>query len=201
MIPIFHLLSILTKPLHFRMIPRLPPKQLMLDSLLEERRKGLHRWLRIVSRHPIVGNDPLLVQFLTDRSEGHQEHLREVFSRELDEFSKLSENVELPLEDQGRLAASRETMRTMLNSVTKLKRLADQQSQRLHSQAKDIEEMGSVLKLIGSSHKQVFSGSTFDEMASGFKEVSNLSEQCAQQQHNSICERFNMLIDVLQAHR
>lgn len=108
------------------MIPRLPPKQLMLDSLLEERRRGLQRWLRIVSRHPVLGIDPLFTTFLTDNTSEHQEHLRELYSRELDEFSKLSEDIELPLEDQGRLAASREMMRTMLNLVTKLKRLADQ---------------------------------------------------------------------------
>lgn len=108
------------------MIPRLPPKQLMLDSLLEERRRGLQRWLRIVSHHPVVGNDPLFTTFLTDNTSEHQEHLRELYSRELDEFSKLSEDIELPLEDQGRLAASREMMRTMLNLSTKLKRLADQ---------------------------------------------------------------------------
>lgn len=110
------------------MIPRLPPKQLMLDSLLEERRRGLQRWLRIVSRHPVLGVDPLFTTFLTDNSSEHQEHLRELYSRELDEFSKLSEDVELPLEDQGRLAASREMMRTMLNLVTKLMRLAEQVS-------------------------------------------------------------------------
>lgn len=103
------------------MIPRLPPKQLMLDSLLEERRRGLQRWLRIVARHPVLGPDPIFTTFLTDNTSEHQEHLRE-----LDEFSKLSEDVELPLEDQGRLAASREMMRTMLNLVAKLKRLADQ---------------------------------------------------------------------------
>lgn len=108
------------------MIPRLPPKQLMLDSLLEERRRGLQRWLRIVSRHPVLGTDPLFTAFLTDNTSEHQERLRELYSRELDEFSRLSEDVELPLEDQGRLAASREMMRTMLNLVTKLMRLADQ---------------------------------------------------------------------------
>lgn len=110
------------------MVPRLPPKQLMLDSLLEERRRGLQRWLYIVSRHPVLGVDPLFTTFLTDNTSEHQEHLRELYSRELDEFSKLSEDVELPLEDQGRLAASREMMRTMLNLVTKLMRLADQVS-------------------------------------------------------------------------
>lgn len=182
------------------MIPRLPPKQLMLDSLLEERRRGLQRWLRIVAKHPVLGIDPLFTSFLTDGSPEHQDHLRDTFTKELDEFSQLSEDVELPLEDQGRLAASREMMRTMLNAITKLKRLADQQASRLQSQSKDIDEMSSVVRLIGSSH-QGGVDSTFQDMATGFKEVSRLSEKCAEHQHNSLNERFNYLIDVLTAHR
>lgn len=76
-----------------RMIPRLPPKQLMLDSLLEERRRGLQRWLKIVSRHPVIGTGSLLRNFLTDTSAEHQDHLRELFNSEPDEFSTLSEEV------------------------------------------------------------------------------------------------------------
>lgn len=75
------------------MIPRLPPKQIMMDSLLEERRKGLHRWLRITSRHPILGKSSLLKVFLTDESADHQEHLREIIDSELDEFANLSSDI------------------------------------------------------------------------------------------------------------
>lgn len=182
------------------MIPRLPPKQLMLDSLLEERRRGLQRWLRIVVKHPVLGGDPLLQLFLTDTSAEHMDRLRELCAREPDEFSRLAEDVVLPLEDQGRLAASRETMRTMLNAVTKMKHLADQHALRLQTQSREIDEMSSVLRLMGAS-PAMLGDSTLTEMASGFKDVASLSEQCAMQQHNSISERFNVLIDVLTAHR
>lgn len=182
------------------MIPRLPPKQLMLDSLLEERRRGLQRWLRIVAKHPIIGNDPLLREFLTDTSAEHQDHLRDMCAREADEFTRLAEDVELPLEDQGRLAASRETMRTMLNAIIKMKQLADQHAQRLQTQAREIDEMSSVLRLMGTS-PAMFGDTTLIDMATGFKDVASLSDQCAQQQHSSISERFNVLIDVLTAHR
>lgn len=182
------------------MIPRLPPKQLMLDSLLEERRRGLQRWLRIITKHPVLGVDPLFVAFLTDVSPEHQDHLRDMLTKELDEFSQLSEDTELPLEDQGRLAESREMMRNMLNAITKLKRLVDQQASRLQTQSKDIEEMSSIVRLIGSTN-HIYGESTFQEMATGFKEVSRISEKCAEHQHNSLNERFNYLIDVLTAHR
>lgn len=91
-------------------------------------------------------------------------------------------------------------MRTMLNSITKLKRLTDQQATRLHSQSKDIEEMSSILKLIATTNT-IFSGTTFSDMSIGFKEVSTLSEKCANLQQNAICERFVILIDILTAHR
>lgn len=193
-----HLHSLLIARAPYRLIPRLPPKQLMLDSLLEERRRGLQRWLRLIAQHPMLGNDPLLEHFLIDTSPDHQEHLRDILSKELDEFSNLSEDIELPLEDQGRLAASREIMRTMLNSTIKLKRLIDQQAARTQNQGKDIEEMGSLIKLIGS---RMSTTNPFTDMASGLKTVSDLSENSAARQQNAINERLTVIIDVLSGHR
>lgn len=210
-------------PLPFQqhsLIPRLPPKQLMVDSLLEERRRGLQRWLRIIAKHPVLRGDVLFLTFLTDSGADHQERLRLAADRQPDEYAQLSEGVTLPLEDQGRLAASRETMRTMLGAVTKLKRLADQQAARAHAQSKDVAEMSAVLRLAGSTTTTTTTaeeggssasngdsngnadsnGGVFAEMAAGFAEVAALSERCALHQHNSISERFNWLIDVLVSH-
>lgn len=175
------------------MIPRLPPKQLMLDSLLEERRRGLQRWLRIIAKHPVLCVDPLFVAFLADNSADHQEHLRNLAAREPDEFAQLSENVTLPLEDQGRLAASRETMRSMLIGVTKLKRLAEQQASRTLAQAKDVAEMSTILRLAGEV-------AACTDMAQGFADVAALSERCAQHQQSAIGERFDLLMDILLSH-
>ncbi|GAB0097463.1 sorting nexin-8-like [Sergentomyia squamirostris] len=183
----------------YRMIPRLPPKQLMLDSLLEERRRGLQRWLKIVSRHPVIGSGSLLRNFLTDTSAEHQDHLRELFNSEPDEFSKLSEEVELPLEDQGRLASNREIMRTMLNAVTRLKKFIDQQVVRTSNQSKDMEDISSILKLMGSSDS-VFAFDTFTDMTKGFHEVSRITEKTAVTLESAISERYNMLLDVLTGH-
>lgn len=180
------------------MIPRLPPKQLMLDSLLEERRRGLQRWLRLVSRHPVLSPPPMIETFLTDNSQDHQQHLRDCFSKELDEFSKFSEDIELPMEDQGRLAASREMMRSMLHAVSKLKKVVDQQATRMSNQSKDMDEIGLILKQLGSSN--VFEQNPFTEMSGGISEVSRLSEKYATLHQSAICERFNLLLDVLTAH-
>lgn len=175
------------------MIPRLPPKQLMVDSLLEERRRGLQRWLRIVSKHPTLSVDPLFIAFLSDSSADHQEHVRDLAAREPDEFAQLSETVTLPLEDQGRLAASRETMRSMLGAASRLKRLADQQAARTQAQAKDVAEMSTILRQAGEA-------AACTDIARGFADVAALSERCAQQQQTAIGERFEVLMEVLVSH-
>lgn len=75
------------------MIPVLPPKQLIMGSGLEERRKGLQRWLRLITRHPIYGTGSMVHCFLTDKTSEHQAHLRDVCGKILDEFSALAEDV------------------------------------------------------------------------------------------------------------
>lgn len=191
--------SLLVTRFPYRMLPRLPPKQIMLDSLLEERRRGLQRWLQIVYQHPIVGVGPTLETFLTDKTPEHQDHLRMVFAKELDEFSKLSDNAELPLEDQGRLAASREMMRIMLNCVIRLKRLAEQQTARVHNQGVDMNDMSVILKTIDTSSR-CFGQGTFTDMIAGLHDIATLSAKSATTQSSSIIEKINLLLDVLTAH-
>ncbi|KAI0272764.1 hypothetical protein BC834DRAFT_966732 [Gloeopeniophorella convolvens] len=53
----------------FRLLPQLPPKRIGPDeSFLEQRRKGLERFLRFVINHPVIKEDALLVTFLTEPS-------------------------------------------------------------------------------------------------------------------------------------
>ncbi len=75
-----------------------------------------------------------------------------------------------------------------------------QQAVRQQNQGKDMEEMSSIMRLIGSPNN-MFGANTFNEMAAGFKDVAVLSEKSAIHQHNAINERFHLLIDVLTAHR
>lgn len=178
------------------MIPRLPPKQLMLDSLLEERRSGLERWLKLLSQHPIISKEKMMQVFLSDGSLEQQERLRETFNSDSDEFAHLGENVVLPIEDQGRLAASRELMRTMLNSVSKIKRLMDNQIKRADVQSKDLADISSVLNLITKETRD----STFSDLSTGFNDISGISEKYCLRQQSAITERFNIILDVLIAH-
>lgn len=170
----------------------------MVDSLLEERRRGLQRWLRLIAKHPVLGADPLFAAFISDTSPEHQERLRERATSEPDEYEQLGDGVEVPLADQGRLAAGRETMRTMLGAVARLKRLADAQATRAEAQAKDVAEMGAVLRQAGST--AAVDGCTLTEMAVGFDEAAALAERCARHQQQSVSERFDALIDILLSH-
>ncbi|CCM01814.1 uncharacterized protein FIBRA_03882 [Fibroporia radiculosa] len=59
----------LVKRYPFRLLPALPPKRLGPDeSFIEQRRKGLARFLNFVINHPIVKDDGLLAIFLTKPS-------------------------------------------------------------------------------------------------------------------------------------
>lgn len=70
------------------MVPRLPPKKIVSDShFLESRRRGLHRWLTLICRHPTMCHDALLSFFLTDQGADVQYRIRDIFRRAPDEFT------------------------------------------------------------------------------------------------------------------
>ncbi|KAI0057256.1 hypothetical protein BV25DRAFT_1451241 [Artomyces pyxidatus] len=53
----------------FRLLPQLPPKRIGPDeSFLEQRRKGLQRFLNFVINHPVIKEDALLATFLVEPS-------------------------------------------------------------------------------------------------------------------------------------
>lgn len=73
-----------------RLIPRLPPKKIIVSEdahFLEARRKGLLRWLSLMARHPVVSRDALVSYFLRDQGHDVQHKIRELFRRAPDEFT------------------------------------------------------------------------------------------------------------------
>lgn len=63
--------EILLKRYPFRVIPNLPPKKLSGkdDAFLEERRRGLARFINCIVRHPVLKNDEEVITFLTEQTE------------------------------------------------------------------------------------------------------------------------------------
>lgn len=179
-----------------RMIPKLPPKQLMIDSFLEERRCGLQRWLRLMSHHPLFSNDEIFRYFLTETSHDYLSLMQENFSKDPDEFHHLPSTFKLPTDDIEQLVKNREFMRVMLNRVVKIKRLMAQQAKRETNQSKDFTELAVVL----SSIRRDTNENSFADFSNSFEEISKESEGTSINQHRAVVERLEMLIEVLTAH-
>ncbi|XP_038110101.1 sorting nexin-8 isoform X2 [Culex quinquefasciatus] len=190
--------SYLVQKYPYRLIPSLPPKQLMVDSLLEERRRGLQTWLAIIAMHPVLGSSPMLVTFLSDKTPDHLFRMRVAFEKQVDEFSRLRTDVDLPLEDQEKLAASRDRLRKVLHSLHRLRKIFDEQAFRLEQQARDMAEVDLILQ--GLEVREVFGEKTFDEMSNSAQAVSKHSDRYVQLQRNAINERIHVLMELLAAH-
>lgn len=54
---------------------------------IEERRQWLWRWLSLISRHPVINQDPILQFFFTYDGDDVQHKIREIFRRVPDEFT------------------------------------------------------------------------------------------------------------------
>ena len=78
----------------YRMIPKLPPAKLLANvvgvssDFIDERRKGLVRWLTIVTSHPVIKADTgrMIRIFLTDNRTDQASYLRDQFRHFPDEF-------------------------------------------------------------------------------------------------------------------
>jgi sorting nexin-8 len=174
------------------MLPRPPPKQIMLDSFIEERRCGLQRWLRLISHHPVISSDEILKTFLTNTSGDHLLQMQNAFNGEGEELARLSEDFKIPHVDLFVLVSSRETMRTRLNQIVKLKRLMEQQAKREINQSKDFQELSTTVTSISSD--------LFKDFATNFKAIASDSEKVAENQQLAVTERLLMIIDVLTSH-
>lgn len=175
-----------------RVIPRLPPKQLILDYFLDERRRGLQRWLRLISHHPLISNDILLKIFLTEVSD--QNSMQQALVDDPDEFLHHSEN--LPIIDYCEFTKCRDDMRIKLNQVVKIKLLMEKQAKREMSQSKDFEE----LTLTVDHFMDNSDDSGLTDFSENFLEISRESEKMSTNQQKAVTERLDMVIEVLTAH-
>lgn len=182
------------------MIPILPPKQLMLDSLVEERRHGLQTWLTVVSMHPVLGCSPILVTFMSDKTVDYQYRMCVMYEKQLDEFSRLREDVDLPLEDEEKLIASRDRLRKILYSLHRLRKIFDEQAFRAEQQARDMAEVDMILQ--GLEVRDVFGRErTLDTISQSAQAAARQSERYVQLQRNVVNERIHVLMDLLAAHK
>lgn len=181
------------------MIPRLPPKQLnlVIPFELEERRRGLQRWLRLMSHHKILSSDEMFIVFLTETSGNHTRLVQTSFQNVPDELENLDPSVQLPLLDYDVLFDNRDLMRNQLSHVMKLRRLIDQQTKRETSQAKDFRVISHLVKSMMNETNDL----NLQDYPNKFSDISRESEKVSRGGHQqAVIERLTMVIEMLIAH-
>lgn len=198
----------------YRLVPSLPPKKIVSDAhFLESRRRGLHRWLTLVCRHPVICLDSLVQYFLTDQGPEFQHRIKEIFRRVPDEF--MTSDIaavakDLLPSDHGQIAANSQNIRTLVNIIGKLKHLCESDIERQSASGRDLEDYALQLKALSAlniTHGQDFI-ENWGEMQRGFslfaREVQSLSVKSAEHadtEQLSVCERLGLLLDILIAHK
>lgn len=171
------------------MIVRLPPKQIMLDSFIEERRRNLQRWLILISQHPIFARDEMLKIFLTDTSNHHQEMINGVAVNSYDE--SLPQKYEFKL-----IYEKKETAERILNEIIKIKRLINQQFKRQIEITEDFESLSSSL----SSVIQATCDNSLNDYSENFLKIhANFDKKSRESQHAAVTERIELVIEIFTA--
>ncbi|KFB35143.1 AGAP012012-PA-like protein [Anopheles sinensis] len=182
----------------YRLLPTLPPKQLMLDALLEERRRGLQTWLTIVSLHPVLGSTTIVGTFLRDATTDYQYRLRVAYEKQMDEYARLRPDVQLPGEDMDALTEARTRMRRVQDDICRLKELFDDHTFRNEQQLSERSEIADILIMMVCA---CLPHGTFEHMSTSMRLASRQCEHNVRVQQRVITERLHVLLEVLHAHR
>lgn len=214
----FH--EVLQNMFPYRMIPKLPPKKMMLNSdheFIEARRKSLRRFLNITSRHPAMYDSHILNFFLTYNGEVVHK-IKEKFRGVPDEFvtSPYASTAKdlVPAETQTEFAASKEQIRILSNHVTKLRDVATRVADRSRGNSTDMMTFGKELIAIGNDTSVTSHWATggnfavIDTLKKSFRtlsvEFSSISEKHSLQnirEEEGVVDQLNMLHDLLQAYQ
>ncbi|CAH1977901.1 unnamed protein product [Acanthoscelides obtectus] len=196
------------------LVPSLPPKKIVSDAhFLESRRRALHRWTTLISRHPVISQDPLVQFFLTDQGPDCQYRIKETFHRAPDEFmtsdiAATAKNLLPPNHSQQ--AFNSQNIRTLVNVIGKLKQLAEDNVERQNVSSRQCDDFSAHIKIlstldIGEGKSCI---SNWGDMQKGFNVIARetpklvaKSNQQASLEQNIVCERLGLLLDILVAHK
>ncbi|KAJ9109858.1 hypothetical protein QFC19_001837 [Naganishia cerealis] len=137
----------------FRLLPSLPPKRIGPDqAFLEQRRKGLKRFINFVANHPILKDDGAVNVFLTQG--GPFEAWRKKTRVNLDEESmqkKLDKAAEMriPSDLDTKLDLLRASLPILVESYSKLVMIAEKAVKRMEAAAGDQARMAMTLATLG----------------------------------------------------
>lgn len=173
------------------MIARLPPKQIMLETFIEERRRKLQIWLILVSQHPVYARDEMLRIFLTEKSDRHQEMINEigVLDSNVEDFAQ-KYDLKLVLEKQ-------EAARRIFNEILKIKRLINQQFKR---QIEIVDDFHSLSHSLSSIIQQSYDDKSFDDYSQNFLKIYNdFDKEARENQQVAVTERIELVIEIFTA--
>ncbi|XP_021351053.1 sorting nexin-8-like [Mizuhopecten yessoensis] len=199
----------------YRMIPSLPPKKMMGASreFIEQRRKSLRRFLNLIARHPQIYDDKLVFFFFTFNGSDMQHKIKEAFRGIPDEFmtSNLASQAKdlVPMDTQIQLGNSKEHIRILSNSISKLKDIAERMVMRATSYACDMLQFGQELSVLSNDSTQVTSWATgtndsWESLKKGFKHLSveyaSLGDKASQEaadEAEKVVEKLALFQDLL----
>ncbi|XP_052267005.1 sorting nexin-8-like [Dreissena polymorpha] len=213
----FHELLLMRFP--YRCIPRLPPKKMMGANreFIEHRLKCLRRYLNMISHHPQMHDDKLVQFFLSFSGSDCQQKIRETFRGIPDEFmtSNLASRAKdlVPMDTQTQLSNSKEHIKMLFNSLSKLKDICERMVLRATSYASDMLQFGKELSSMSNDAMPVSSWScgsneTWRHLKKGFKHLSveygALGDKAAKEANDTedqVVEKLSLLLDLIQSYR
>lgn len=180
----------------FRLLPALPPKRVQPDAaFLEQRRKGLARFLNAIMNHPVIKEDGLLAIFLSEPS---LESWRKQTSISLEEesVSKRVEPIEemsIPSDLEEKLAIVRGKLSPLIEQWQRICILAERMIKRHEAAAADITRLAHVLRAIAEVNERCWRGDECD-LCDGVRK--GIGHVATHTQHHSdlLEERTNMLL-------
>jgi sorting nexin-8 len=163
----------------FRLLPSLPPKRLGGDdAFLEQRRKGLSRFLNFVVNHPILKTDGLLSVFLTEPNfEAWRKHSTILLEEE--STGKRIERVEemaIPSDLEDRMTVMRQRTALLVDHWTRFCAIADRMVKRREGAAADASRLMMTLNTMVEENPQCWHSEFCDLFAGvqqGMKQVSS----------------------------
>ncbi|PAV19659.1 sorting nexin mvp1 [Pyrrhoderma noxium] len=163
----------------FRLLPQLPPKRIGPDeSFIEQRRRGLQRFLTFVVNHPVLKEDSVLAVFLTEPSlEQWRKH--GIVSYEEEALSKRVDSVEamtIPKDLEDKLKIVRLKLNVLIEQWQKICILAERIIKRREAAAADLSRLTLTLNALNEVNAQCWRGDNCElctGVRSGVEQVSN----------------------------
>ncbi|XP_060594865.1 sorting nexin-8-like [Ruditapes philippinarum] len=209
----FHELLLMRFP--YRSIPRLPPKKMMGANreFIEQRRKSLRRYLNLIARHPQMHDDKLVQFFLSFSGSDVQHKIREAFRGIPDEFmtSNLASRAKdlVPMDTQTQISNSKEHIKMLYNSLSKLKDITERMVLRATGYASDMLQFGRELSAMSNDATPVSSwatgsNQTWSHLKKGFKHLSveyaalgDKASKEAAEEDETVVEKLSLLLDLI----